>query len=112
MSESKTYTARAFAGTKRRRENVTAVLVGGASKVAQISRRVTRLAKSMRINNPSHLIVSSLTAVFPSISTTGSLYEPLAPIMQVGSPHCVVPCLNWPTLRAMTTTTALVLKSR
>lgn len=47
-----------------------------------LSTRISRLAKKMKVNNPTHLIQQSLTVVFPTISTTGTLYDVGNPIAQ------------------------------
>lgn len=57
------------AGTKRRRET------GGVHVTTALSRRVTRLAKTLKAANPTHCYVSDLSAAFTTISTTGSLRE-------------------------------------
>lgn len=62
--EEKTATAQ----TKRRR-------VVGPSNVGALSRRVTRLAKTLKASNPTHVYVSSLSAAFTHVDTTTSLYE-------------------------------------
>lgn len=68
--EEKVHSAR----TKRRR-------IGGSMEA--ISRRVTRLAKSLKASNPAHVYVSQASSAFSAISTTGSLYEICGNIAQV-----------------------------
>lgn len=58
-------------GTKRRRESV---IIRGAAGTDAISRRITRLAKSLKASNPIHCYVDALT-YFNNISTTGGIYE-------------------------------------
>lgn len=58
-----------FGGTKRRRDaNDTAYAYGGNA----LSRRVTRLAKSLKGANPTHVMPYNGATYFPSISTTGT----------------------------------------
>jgi len=58
-------------GTKRRRDS--AVLVRDLAGSSQLSRRITRLAKSMKASNPAHVDIQGLGATVPP-STTGTLY--------------------------------------
>lgn len=62
----------ASAGTKRRRYETTL----GPRTAGALSRRITRLSKTLKASNPTHLIIDSLPASFPNITTTGTL-QPL-----------------------------------
>lgn len=57
-------------GTKRR-----AYDVSYAPARSMMLRRVNRIARKMKIHNPNHMYTASLASVFPTISTTGSLYD-------------------------------------
>lgn len=63
-------TVSAVGGTKRRKY----VSTVPASQSA-LSNRVTKLARSLKANNPTHLNVYSLPGQFPTIATTGSLLD-------------------------------------
>lgn len=65
LQESKTIRV---TGTKRRRDSA------GVQMSTALSRRVTRLAKSLKASNPIHCYVDALS-FFNNISTTGGIYE-------------------------------------
>lgn len=46
-----------------------------SSRTINNSRRINKLSKQLKIKNPSHMYTASLSNVFPTISTTGSLYD-------------------------------------
>ncbi len=68
----------AIGGTKRRR--YTTVF---PYQSATLSRRVTRLAKYMRMNNPPHVLDQTPGGVFAAFTTNGGLYDLCAGISQV-----------------------------
>jgi len=72
-----------YAGTKRRRDVLSAVVAHGGR--AMLSRRITRLQKVMKIHNPLHLYSASLAAILAP-TTTGSAFDLCANVAQV----CVV----------------------
>lgn len=52
------------------------------SRSGALSRRVSRLSKKMKLQNPSHLLAVSLPDTFDPVSTTGYAYNPSQAISQ------------------------------
>jgi len=63
-------------GTKRRRDSASAVVSSA------LSRRVTRLAKTLKASNPTHMYVFQATTAWASVSTTGSMQDLCGQISQ------------------------------
>lgn len=76
--EEKLITKSIIGGTKRRRYSTSPY-----STAFALSRRVTRLAKSMRVQNPLHVFDTTPGGVFANFSTTGGLYDLCTGIAQV-----------------------------
>lgn len=70
-ADEKKYPKYAMARTKRR-----------ADAPLSLSSRVTRLTKKMKMQNPVHLLQASLVSTFPTVSTTGTLYDVSSQIAQ------------------------------
>lgn len=68
-------------GTKRRKYDV-AISNGTTSRVGALSRRINRLSKRLKVNNPTHMYINSMSTVFPSISVTGSIFDLASGIAQ------------------------------
>lgn len=47
-----------------------------------IMRRVNRISRKMKIHNPNHMYTANLASLFPSVSTTGSLYDVMDNVQQ------------------------------
>lgn len=62
----------ATGGTKRRRFTTTMVPV---SKFGLINKRLNKLSKKVKLNNPSHLYSLSAGAAFGTVSTSGTIYD-------------------------------------
>lgn len=52
------------------------------TKAVQVNKRLRSLAKKMKVQNPVHLLQVSLTSAFPSVSTTGTIYDLSSAIIQ------------------------------
>lgn len=66
-------------GTKRRREGM---LIKRLSGTPALSRRITRLAKSLKAANPTHMLNLNPVSAITNISTTGSINDLGAAIVQ------------------------------
>lgn len=75
--ETKTVTVRA--GTKRRRYGTVTL---SSSSVGALSRRVSRLSKSLKASNPMHMLNLNPVAAITNISNTGSINDLGAAIIQ------------------------------
>lgn len=62
----------ATGGTKRRRFTMTP---SGMSNVGFLNKRINKLSKKLKLNNPSHLYSLSAGAAFGTVSTSGTLYD-------------------------------------
>jgi len=77
--EQMTTERKVFAGTKRRRDDFgTAMMINGSA----LSRRITRLSKTLKASNPTHVAVFDLKAQYANISTTGTILDLCSTISQ------------------------------
>lgn len=76
-ADQKTYTAVGMAGTKRRRH-----VAGFAGGQSALSRRVTKLQRTIKAHHPTHLRVESLGVTFGNVSNSGTLYDICSAIAQ------------------------------
>lgn len=75
-------TQRAIGGTKRKRYDI---FLGNSTSYAH--RRISKLAKKVKAHNPSHMVAANAATIFPSISTTGTLYDLGTGIAQGDNPY-------------------------
>lgn len=75
-----TKVATGFGGTKRRRGSYMPMPASAATSA--LSRRVTRLSKSLKAANPTHMLNLNPVAAITNISTTGSINDLAAAIVQ------------------------------
>lgn len=79
MTEEKLFVKSGMGSTKRRRYSI---VPGSVNPVSNLSRRISRLSKKMKISNPLHVYYEAVSA-FANFSTTGGVYDLCTGIAQV-----------------------------
>lgn len=75
------HTETKYAGTKRRRDSGGSLVPMGYNSNS-LTRRVNKIARAMKVHNPSHMYTAGLINVFPILATTGSLYDVMSNVQE------------------------------